>query len=514
MVPPAQGGEYAAEFFESKIRPLLAAKCYRCHGPEKQRGGLRLDSREAALRGGDSGPAVVPGKPKEGFLLQAVRQTGELKMPPKKQLSSRQISDLEQWVLRGAAWGQTTTATGPARKPPGELDRSHWAFLPVRRPPVPAAGGSSPIDAFILERLQARGLHPSPPATRRELLRRVYLDLVGLPPAPQDVEAFEKDDRPEAFAEVVERLLASPHYGERWGRHWLDLVRFGQTHGYERDDEKPNAWRYRDYVIRAFNADKSYDQFIREQLAGDELDPVTDDGRTATAFYRIGVWDDEPDDARQAEFDALDDVLTTTGEAFLGLTIGCARCHDHKFDPIRQEDYYSLLAFCRNIGATVRDKPDSITVPLSAGGATLAVKEPGPTAPPTHLLIRGNAATPGKEVVPRFLPVLCETTEYGFHPADPGLTVADLPAAAKWIAYPEMEPGDEDLPVSVVGWVNALGEVYGQFVIGIDEDVVVGRKKPEESEYVRNHPAIRRILESRGGRPDDEVSIETGAAGE
>jgi hypothetical protein len=522
--PLARGAEGPAEFFENRIRPLLIDNCYRCHGADKQRGNLRLDSRDAILHGGDQGPAIIPGKPQESLLLRAVHHSDNLKMPPKKQLSRRQIADLEQWVQGGAVWGDTRVIGSPT-KPPSDPDRPHWAFQPVRRPRVPTPKDSSrignPIDAFVVQRLESKGLHLSPPATRRELLRRVYFDLIGLPPTSQEVDAFEKDDRRAAFEEVVDRLLASPHYGERWGRHWLDLVRFGQTHGYERDDEKPNAWRYRDYVIRAFNADRPYDQFIREQLAGDEMEPRTDDARIATAFYRIGVWDDEPDDAKQAEFDALDDILSTTGEAFLGLTIGCARCHDHKFDPIRQEDYYSLLAFCRNIGPTVRDKPVSITVPLDAGGSTLAVKEPSPTAPPTHLLIRGNAATLGKEVSPRFLPVLCATKQAQqpriTPPVDNNSSGRRL-ALARWIA-------SADNPLTARVLVNRLWQHhFGRGLVATPSDFGRNGSPPSHPDlldwlatsFIEDGWSIkrlhRRILLSNTYRQSSRIADETAAA--
>jgi mono/diheme cytochrome c family protein len=421
LTGPAQAAPpEPAAFFETKVRPVLADHCFKCHGPDKQRGSLRLDSRAALLKGGDQGPAVVAGEPERSLLVKAVRhEDDDLKMPPTKKLSQRQIDDLVQWVRMGVPWPGSDAAAPPPRTG-GEFqvtdkDRAHWAFRPVHEPSLPAVKDlqeiANPIDAFVLARLEAKGQHLSPPASRRELIRRATFDLLGLPPAPEEVEAFVADERPDALERLLDRLLASPHYGERWGRHWLDLVRFAQTHGYERDDEKPNAWRYRDYVIRSFNEDKPYDQFVREQLAGDEIEPAGDDARTATAFYRLGVWDDEPDDLRQAEFDALDDVLSTTGETFLGLTVGCARCHDHKFDPVSQEDYYSLLAFFRNVTPTKRDDPGPIQLPLRSGGKTLGVRENGSEAPPTHVLVRGSAATPGKVVGPRFPLVLCSAKD-------------------------------------------------------------------------------------------------------
>ena len=400
------------QFFETQVRPLLVAHCNKCHGPQKQRGSLRLDSRKAILEGGDSGAALVPGKPSASLLIDAVNY-GRLKMPPSKRLSSKDVATLTQWVRMGTPWPGTTTVGQPPRKPGFTVtaeDRKFWSFRPVQRPAVPRLPAASPLDAFLLQKLQARGLHFSPPADRRTLLRRATFDLTGLPPTPAEVDAFVGDTRPDAYERLVERLLASPAYGERWGRHWLDVVRFAQTNGYERDDEKPFAWRYRDYVIRAFNEDRPYDRFVQEQLAGDELDAVTDASLTATAFYRLGVWDDEPDDKRQAEFDELDDMLSVSGSAFLGLTIGCARCHDHKFDPIGQDDYYGLLAFLRNIEPYTKPATNlgrTIFTKLKSGAITLAVRERGPVAPPTHVLLRGSAASPGKQVEPHFPRVLC-----------------------------------------------------------------------------------------------------------
>jgi len=348
----------AVRFFETRIRPLLVEHCQSCHGERLSRGHLRLDSREAILKGGSRGAAIVPGQPAQSLLLRAVsgREPG-LKMPPGKPLTREQIADLTRWVQLGAPWpAASATPTSGTRR--GEFritaqDRAHWAFQPLRRPTPPAvkqrAWVRNPIDAFVLARLEARGLAPNPPATRYELIRRAYYDLIGLPPKPEEVEAFVRDPAPDAYERLIDRLLASPHYGEKWGRHWLDLVRYAETNSYERDNPKPNAWRYRDYVIRSFNDDKPYDRFILEQLAGDELPDGGNDGIVATGFYRLGIWDDEPTDRELAFYDGVDDLITTTGQVFLGLTLDCARCHDHKIDPISQKDYYRFLAFFRNI---------------------------------------------------------------------------------------------------------------------------------------------------------------------
>ncbi len=358
-ITPAQ-----AEFFELKVRPLFANHCSKCHSKEKHKGGLTIVSRAALLKGGDSGPAFVPGNPDESLLIGAIRYDG-LEMPPTGKLSDNNIAILTEWVKQGAPWPNDTGAK-PVSHDEFKItdeDRRYWAFQPIKKPAVPAVKQTewvkSPIDAFILARLESAELKPSPPADKRTLIRRVYFDLIGLPPTPEEVERFVSDATPNAYERVVDDLLSRQQYGERWGRYWLDLVRFAQTNGYERDDEKEFAWRYRDYVINALNGDKPFDRFVVEQLAGDEVDDVSHESVIATGFYRLGVWDDEPDDRRQAEYDELDDVVRTVGSAFLGMTLGCARCHDHKFDPLAQEDYYGLVAFFRNIELFGTPKSDT-----------------------------------------------------------------------------------------------------------------------------------------------------------
>ncbi len=380
---PPQGAAAAEEvrFFETKIRPLLAENCFQCHGPRKQEENLRLDSRAAALAGGDRGPAIVPGKPDESLLIKAVKHLDDLEMPPKKQLSREQIADLTLWVKSGAVWPDDKASAGATVRAGYQVtdkDRSHWAFQPVKRPAVPTvknrAWVANPIDSFILAKLEANGLQPSPPADKRELVRRLYYDLTGLPPTPADVEAFVADRSPKAYETLVDRLLFSPHYGEKWARHWLDLVRYAESNSYERDDPKPHAWRYRDYVIRSFNDDKAYDRFIREQLAGDEMPDADDDGLIATGYYRLGIWDDEPSDPDLARFDGLDDIVATTGQVFLGLTIDCARCHDHKIDPIPQKDYYRLLSFFAGVNH-YRNSGPTDELALSGNTATSQDRE-------------------------------------------------------------------------------------------------------------------------------------------
>jgi cytochrome c553 len=324
--------------FLRDVKPLLARRCFSCHGPTKQEGGLRLDRQDTAFAELDSGlHAIVPAHLGESALIDRVSAVDESeRMPPVgKPLSSKEINTLKQWIAAGAKW------------------EKHWAFVPPQRHALPAvedkAWTENPIDAFIVARLEQAGLEPAPQADRRTLVRRAYFNVTGLPPTNEQVDSFVNDTGPNAWPRLVESLLASPHFGEQWARHWLDLVRFAETNSFERDGEKPNAWKYRDYVIRSLNQDKPYDKFIREQLAGDELDQITDDSIIATGYYRLGTWDDEPADPLQARYDEFDDIISTTSQAMLGLTVGCARCHDHKIDPIPQKDYYGLLAFFADV---------------------------------------------------------------------------------------------------------------------------------------------------------------------
>jgi hypothetical protein len=348
---PASGGD--TSFFEAKIRPVLIERCYRCHAVEtgKAKGGLTLDTRDGVRKGGDTGPAVVPGKPDESLLLAAIRYHDDaLKMPPKAvdRLDAAQIADFERWIKEGA---EDPRASAPvvASKATNlvQAARTYWAFQPIADPSPPAVRDASwlwnDIDRFVLAGLDAKGLAPAPDADRRTLIRRVTFDLTGLPPTPEEVDAFEADRTPGAFEAVVDRLLASRSYGERWGRHWLDLVRYADTSGCNADFPVPQSAKYRDYVIDAFNRDKPYDRFLREQLAGDLLPARTDgerrDGIVATGYLAIA----RRFGSHNEEFHlTIDDEIDNLGKVVLGLSVSCARCHDHKFDPILQRDYYAL----------------------------------------------------------------------------------------------------------------------------------------------------------------------------
>jgi len=353
--PPANSA--GARFFETSIRPLLAAKCYGCHGPQKQSSGLRLDSRAALLQGGGSGPAVTPGHPEKSLLIAVVHPTTG-RMPPTGKLTAGEVAALTQWVKQGAPWG---VEQGPAagsktasafRNPKSAEARAWWAFQPVRRPPLPPAPaggwGRNPIDRFVYQKLKKEGLAPAPEASPATLIRRVTFDLAGLPPTPEEVEAFVRECRHDAsgaYERLVDRLLASPRYGERWARQWLDLVRYADSDGYRADEYRPHAWRYRDYVIQSFNQDKPYDRFVQEQLAGDELFPNEPQALIATGYLRHWIYEWNQRDVRGQWTTILNDVTDTTADVFLGMGIQCARCHDHKFDPILQKDYYRLQAF-------------------------------------------------------------------------------------------------------------------------------------------------------------------------
>jgi mono/diheme cytochrome c family protein len=333
-ISPADPGE---EFFEKAVRPVLVERCVGCHGPKAKKGGLRLDTREGVLAGGDGGPVVVPGKPAESRLVAAVKHVGDLKMPEKK-LPDADIAALEKWVMLGAPWPAKATLTPP------EKAAEHWAFRPVVKPPVPKSDAANPIDAFLHAKLSEKKLKPSAEAEKRTLLRRVTFDLTGLPPTPAELDVFLKNDAKDAYEKVVNRLLASPRYGERWGRHWLDVARYADNKGYVFFEQKeyPWAWTYRDYVIDAFNRDVPFDRFVLEQLAADQLKP--DDPKTLAALGFLTVGGHFMGNVH----DIIDDRIDVVTRGLMGLTVSCARCHDHKFDPVPQADYYSLYGVFRS----------------------------------------------------------------------------------------------------------------------------------------------------------------------
>ncbi|HZM04290.1 MAG TPA: DUF1549 domain-containing protein, partial [Candidatus Saccharimonadales bacterium] len=336
------------EFFESKIRPILVENCYKCHSSqaEKLKGGLSLEFHESLLKGGENGPAIVPGDPEKSLLIKAVRYGDpDLQMPPKgKKLSDGQVADLVAWVKMGAP-DPRSAGKGPGGATWAKDRRDHWAFKPIKKVVLPqvsdTAWVANPIDSFILARLEKEGMKPSPPAAKRTLIRRATFDLTGLPPTTEEVQAFVDDTSPEAYAKVVDRLLASPQYGEHWGRFWLDTARYADTKGDIKQNQDvplfPYAWTYRDYVVRSFNEDKPFNRFVLEQIAGDKL-PAGKNNETLAALGFLALGPRFNDNKNDIYNDRIDVVC----KGLLGLTVTCARCHDHKFDPIPQKDYYSL----------------------------------------------------------------------------------------------------------------------------------------------------------------------------
>jgi cytochrome c553 len=397
---PAANDAAAVEFFEKHVRPLLVANCYTCHSADtNSRGGLRVDDRNGLLTGGSRGPAVIPFKPSESLLIKAVSRTGELKMPPERPLAESDVAILKRWIRDGAAWtgveSVTTDRQIVADYP--KLRKEHWAWQPLADPRVPSLDSAWPrgaVDRFVLARLTKEGLKPTGDAEPLDFIRRVTFDLTGLPPTLAEIDAFTADHSNTAFERLVDRLLASPAFGERWGRHWLDVARYGESTGSARNLPYPHAWRYRDYVIDAFNKDKPYDEFVREQVAGDLLPGSTDTERyehlIATGFLAVGVKDVNQRFKVRYIMDNVDEQIDTVTRSVLALTASCARCHDHKFDPIPTSDYYALAGIFQSsdLCAALRNQ---------MGGGGLDYYEPrlllplAPTAaaPPTSDQIRG-----------------------------------------------------------------------------------------------------------------------------
>jgi hypothetical protein len=443
----------AAVDYARDVRPLLKNKCYACHGRVKQEAGLRLDAGRLVLTGGEDGKVVVPGKGAASRLIARVSsQDADERMPPEgAALSADEVALLRRWIDQGAKYPADETVAPKAKQ--------HWAFQPIRRVKVPPVADEAwpinAIDFFVLARLEERGWQPAAQAKPPALLRRVHLDVVGLPPTIAEQEAFAKAPTREAYGRVVRDLLNRKGYGERYARRWLDVVRYADSNGYERDGAKPQVWRYRDWVIRSLNDDKPFDRFVVEQLAGDEMPAANGDSVLATGFNRLGPWDDEPADFAVDRYDQLDDLVSTTSQAFLGLTLGCARCHDHKFDPLSQRDYYSMVAVFNPLkrpqagrkeltrhaappaqarklqerdvkigqllGLIAKIRKDAGKAPSEKFKKQIAVHEaaiaklraatpdvrsgyflyePSPKPPVTHLLLRGSPSNPGDRVDP------------------------------------------------------------------------------------------------------------------
>jgi cytochrome c553 len=334
-------------FFEQNIRPILTSQCVKCHGSKKQEAELRLDSRAAMLNGGESGPAVFPGRPGQSLLLKALHYD-ELEMPPSGKLPTRDIAKFRHWIASGAVWPEDATIR-EATATITDADRNWWAFRELRQPAVPqiplSMCSENEIDRFVFAALDAKGMRPAPTADKTTLVRRAYFDILGLPPTPAQIDDFVGNNSPNAWEQLIDQLLASPHYGEHWARHWFDVVRYAESDGWNQDAYRPHIHRYRDYVVKSFNSDRPWPQFVRQQLAGDEMPDDNPENLAATGFLRLGIYEYNQRDAKGQWNDIMNEMTDVAGDVFLGVGMACARCHDHKFDPILQRDYFALRAF-------------------------------------------------------------------------------------------------------------------------------------------------------------------------
>lgn len=428
--------------FESHVGPLLIRRCVECHQGENPSGGLLLTTREGLHAGGESGDVIDLQTVDDSYLLQRVID-GE--MPPEIQGRSQKLSDdeidlIRQWLEGGAIWPEDRELDYFERTSDVRAGRDWWSLQPVVRPDVPQlmhlVQPENPIDAFVWAKLEQQGMTPAPPADRRTLIRRVYFDLIGLPPTEDAVEAFVADDSPDAWPRLVDRLLAMPQYGERWARYWLDVARYADTSGYERDQEKPFAWKYRDWVVNALNDDMPYDQFVMQQIAGDEIPNRSEESVIATGFLRLGAWNDEPNDPLDYQYERLEDLVHTTSSAFVALTVKCARCHSHKFDAITQEDYYRVAsAFWA--GPLMTGELGGPTAEKLGFNDVLGWTDEGPDPKPLHILKDGERHHPLKEVVPASLSSI-PTLEHRFDPPPVGASTSHRRfQLARWITDPQ-----------------------------------------------------------------------------
>ncbi len=515
---------FADDDFENYVRPLLVEKCQSCHG-DKAKGGLRLNSRDALLKGGDTGPAMEPGRPNKSLIVKAIEYNGELRMPPKGKLSAGEIDKLKQWIARGAPWPKSVPTAQAGKDGSFKITDAHrrwWAYQKIRNVVPPSVKtperAANEIDRFVLASLESRGLSFAPKAGKRTLIRRATFDLTGLPPTPEEVETFLKDKSPEAFAKVVDRLLASPAYGQRWARHWLDVVRYADYHdgnpkARDRNCEPLEAWRFRDWVVDAINRDMPFDQFIVHQIAGDLLpspkgEEIYPEGLIATTFLSNGVWD--RGDACKAKIvsDMVQDQIDTIGQAFMGLTLGCARCHHHKYDPVSQEDYYALAGIFYST---------HILQALGAPGAEYVLKRT-PLVPKSYIAQQAEQ----KKRLEAIKKALVELDKKSPKPAADGpertalirerdkLQAEMLPAPPVAEAAQEggtpggMFPKIQDVPLHIRGSFTRLGPVIPRrmptFFAGDKQPVIEkGSGRREMAQWVasKDHPLTARVIVNR-----------------
>jgi hypothetical protein len=471
--------------FEREVAPILIMRCLECHSDATASGDLVLTRNESLRRGGKGGEVVVPRNPDESVLFERVL-AGE--MPPARQghsqkLPQAEIRALKTWIATGARWPKGRTLDRDERTTSVRAGRDWWSLQAVKRPEVPRAVRTdwtrNPIDAFILAKLEAIGMTPAPQADRRILIRRAYFDLLGLPPSEQEVSAFLRDQSPDAYERLISRLLASPHFGERYGRYWLDLARFAETSGYERDQEKPGAWKYRDWVVLALNEDKPYDKFVHEQLAGDELPDRDVQTVTATGFLRLGTWNDEPNDPQDYKYERLEDLVHVTTTAFLGVTVKCARCHDHKFDPIPQRDYYRIAAAFWPGPIEPRERallggPSRNELGYDVLGWTDVTRSPADF----HLLKKGEYNRPGPVVPPGALSMISTLDKPFPEPPPAAKTTQRRLNLAEWITDPKN-------PLSARVYVNRLWQHhFGRGLVSSANNFGFNGQKPSHPELL------------------------------
>lgn len=442
-IEPTSAGELPG--FETDIAPLLIKHCVECHQGKDATGNLLLTTRKGLLKGGDSGAAVDFDSPADSHLLQRIH-AGE--MPPEKKglpqtLEASEIELLQRWITGGAPWPEGRVLNLFERTNEVRGGRDWWSLQPVTRPDIPQLKTlpqpQSPIDALIMARLEKQQVVPASPADKSTLIRRLYFDLIGLPPTQDQIETFARDTTDNAWETVIDQLLASPQYGERWGRYWLDLVRYADTSGYERDQEKPFAWKYRDWVVNALNSDMPYDRFIVEQIAGDEVSNRSEQSAIATGFLRLGTWNDEPNDPEDYKYDRLEDLVHTTSSTFLAITVKCARCHEHKFDPITQEDYYRMGAAFWAGPIAARDSkllggPNTDELGFAE---VLGWTDLGPTSRPLYVLKNGEREDPLHAVVPASLSLVPSLERIFDAPPSDAKTTHRRLQLAEWIANSE-----------------------------------------------------------------------------
>jgi mono/diheme cytochrome c family protein len=503
------------ELFTRHVRPVLTQRCVKCHGGDKTKGEFDLTTREGLLRGGTQGTAVVPGKTKSSLLYKLITHQAEPHMPDRApQLPAEQIARIAEWIDLGAPYDRPLLdkPEKPARKPlvVTDADRQFWSFRPLTHPAIPAVKNPgwcrTPIDHFILAQLEEKPIAPNPPVDRRKLLRRAYFDVLGLPPEPEEVDAFVRDPSPEAYASRIDRLLDNPHFGERWARHWLDLARFAESHGFEHDSDRPNAYTYRDFVIKALNRDLPFNTFVKWQIAGDELEPDNPLALMATGFLAAGVHSTQitKNQVEKERYDELDDMGRTLGTAMLGLTVGCARCHDHKYDPIPTRDYYRLIAA---FTTTVRSDLD-VNLDPGANRPGQAGPKPAPKTvkalvcsegvPPLRLhsqgedffqqayfLKRGDPNQKDGVAPAGFLQVLMRTPEQEKHwsmaPPKGWRTSYRRHALAEWVT--DVDAGAGNLLARVI--VNRLWQHYqGRGIVGTPSDFGFQGERPTHPELL------------------------------